>query len=86
MGLRMMPSTTKTNFFDDVISDDPQMTDTSVFNAADIVDSIEKRVAVSTKDKVIETRAEAKRRFEAIREERRLRAELEDLDDYSLDD
>lgn len=82
----MMSGSTKTNFFDDVISDDPQATDTSVFNASDIVDSIEKRVAMSTKDKVIETRAEAKRRFEAIREERRLRAELEDLDDYSFED
>ncbi|MEM7082700.1 MAG: hypothetical protein AAF465_08200 [Pseudomonadota bacterium] len=82
----MMQGTSKTNFFDDVISDEPQATDTSIFNAADIVDNIEKRVALSTKNKVIETRAEAKRRFEAIREERRLRAELEDLDDYSFDD
>ncbi len=82
----MMQGTRKTNFFDDVISDDPQATDTSVFNAADIVDNIEKRVGLSTKDKVVETRSEAKRRFEAIREERRLAADLEDLDDYSLED
>ncbi len=82
----MMQGTRKTNFFDDVISDDPQATDTSVFNGADIVDNIEKRVALNSKDKVIETRTEAKRRFEAIREERRLAADLEDLDDYSFDD
>ena len=81
-----MPNSTKTNFFDDVISDEPQMTDTSVFNAADIVDTIERGVALSTKDRVIETRAEAKRRFEAIREERRLRADLEDLDDYRFEE
>lgn len=82
----MMTDTRKTNFFDDVISDEPQETDTSVFDANEIVDSIEKRVALSTKNQIVETRAEAKRRFEAMREEQLLRAELEDLDDYDLDD
>ncbi len=82
----MMQGTRKTNFFDDVISDDPQATDTSVFNASEIVDNIEKRVALKTGKEVIETRSEAKRRFEALREERRLRADLEDLDDYDIDD
>lgn len=82
----MMQGTRKTNFFDDVISDDPQATDTSVFNANEIVDSIEKRVALKNGKEVVETRSEAKRRFEALREERRLRADLEDLDDYNIDD
>ncbi len=82
----MVESKTKTNFFDDVISDDPQATDTSVFNANEIVDNIEKRVALANGKDVIETRSEAKRRFEALREERRLQADLEDLDDYDLDD
>ncbi len=82
----MVESKSKTNFFDDVISDDPQATDTSVFNANEIVDNIEKRVALANGKDVIETRSEAKRRFEALREERRLRADLEDLDDYDIGD
>ena len=57
-----------------------------MFNATEIVDNIEKRVALNGTKEVIETRSEAKRRFEALREERRLRADLEDLDDYDIDD
>ena len=75
---------TGTDDVDDVLSDE-SVTDTSIFNADEIVKSLEERVT-SAKDKNGSHNIESRRRFEALQEEKRLQADLRDIDDYDLDD
>ena len=72
------------NNFDDVVSDE-YATDTSVFNADEIVKHIEESSA-DKKAKEKDLSAESRRRFEALQEERLLQADLHDIDDYDLND
>ena len=72
------------NNFDDVVSDE-YATDTSMFDGDEIVKHIEKSSA-DKKAKEKDLSLESRRRFEALQEERRLQADLHDIDDYDLDD
>ncbi|MFK8016632.1 MAG: hypothetical protein AB8G17_14460 [Gammaproteobacteria bacterium] len=60
-------------------------TDTSIFNAEEIVRQIEMTSAAS-KTKIADTRIHARRRAEMLREQKRLEAELAGLDDMDYDD
>ncbi|NNF15581.1 MAG: hypothetical protein HKN70_02485 [Gammaproteobacteria bacterium] len=81
----MMSHETRDNDFDNTVTDDEGMTDTSVFDAEEIVRSIE-NVAAKRNSVIVDPGVESRRRFEALQEEKRLKEELRDLDDYDFDD
>lgn len=61
-----------------------EYTDTSMFNAEDIVRNIE--LAAQRKKALEEAGLDAKRRLEIRREQQMLERNLQDLDDYDFDD
>lgn len=69
----------------DAADSDDMYTDTSMFDAEEIVRHIES-VAAQTKVTLTDTRITARRRAEMLREQKRLEAELRDLDNMSFDD
>jgi hypothetical protein len=69
----------------DTPDSEDMFTDTSIFDAEEIVRQIE-NTAVAKKAVMTDTRVTARRRAEMLREQRRLEAELADLDAMDFDD
>lgn len=69
----------------DASDSDDMFTDTSIFNAEEIVRQIE-NTATAKKAVMTDTRVTARRRAEMLREQRRLEAELADLDAMDFED
>ena len=69
----------------DASDSDDMYTDTSMFNAEEIVRHIE-TTAAQKKATLTDTRISARRRAEMLREQKRLEAELRDLENMSFDD
>lgn len=78
-------NTESSNGADEDFESDEEYTDTSMFNAEDIVKSMEE-VAIGRKAKAdaIDKSSLSRKQFEALQEEKRLREELKDLEDYEL--
>ncbi len=64
---------------------DEVYTDTSMFNAEDIVRNIEE-AARQKKAAATEAKLDAKRRLEIMREKKRLEEDLMDIDEFDIDD
>ncbi len=62
---------------------DEEYTDTSVFNAEDIVKNME-AVAGRRKSEIVDKGSVSRKQFEAMQEEKRLQEDLKDLEDYEL--
>ena len=61
------------------------LTDTSMFNAEDIVRQIE-MTSAAKKAAIADTRINARRRAEMLREQKRLEADIAGLDDMDFED
>ena len=64
---------------------DEVYTDTSMFNAEDIVRNIEEAARQLEAEEAL-GKIDAKRRLEIMREQKRLEADLQDIDDFDFDD
>ncbi len=69
----------------DAVDSEDMYTDTSMFDADEIVRHIE-MTAAQKKAVLVDTRINARRRAEVLREQKRLEAELNDLDEMSFDE
>ncbi|MFK7886422.1 MAG: hypothetical protein AB8G16_06095 [Gammaproteobacteria bacterium] len=69
----------------DTPDSDDVFTDTSIFNAEEIVRQLE-NTAAAKEAVMTDTRVNARRRAEMLREQKRLEAELADLDGMDFDD
>lgn len=69
----------------DAVDAEEMYTDTSMFNAEEIVKQIEE-AASQRNGAHTEQVLDARRRAEILREQRRLKEDLDDFDDYSFDD
>lgn len=69
---------------DDVAESEDMYTDTSIFDAEEIVRQIE-GVAAARQTALLDSRINARRRAEMLREQKMLEADLADLDDMDFE-